>query len=109
MKSCESLPTSPLAEAGEIIAAFLSARLTDYRSAARYVRDLAYSRNRDRADHLSVMRERRGTCSTKHALLARLAIEQRLQISLMLGIYEMSELNTPGVGAVLRHHRLVAL
>jgi hypothetical protein len=109
MKSCESLPPLPLAEAGEITAAFVSAGLTDYRSAARYVRSLAYGRNHDRADYLSVMREGRGTCSGKHALLARLAIEQRLPISLMIGIYEMSKRNTPGVGAVLRRSRLAAI
>ena len=47
------------------------------------------------------MRERRGTCSTKHALLARLAVEQRFEIALVIGIYRMSERNTPGVGRVL--------
>ena len=47
-----------------------------------------------------------GTCSTKHALLARLAEEQGLPIHLTLGIYEMSEMNTPGVGAVLDSHDL---
>ena len=53
-----------------------------------------------------MLSERRGTCSTKHALLAALAIEQRLPIHLTLGIYEMSERNTPGVGAVLSMHGL---
>jgi hypothetical protein len=43
-----------------------------------------------------VLAEQRGTCSTKHALLRRLAIEQGLDIALVLGIYEMTERNTPG-------------
>jgi hypothetical protein len=55
------------------------------------------------------MRERRGTCSTKHALLARLAVEQRFPVALMLGIYQMSERNTPGVGPVLHRSRLVSI
>ena len=45
--------------------------------------------------------EGRGTCSTKHALLAQLAREQGLALALTLGIYHMTEANTPGVGPVL--------
>jgi hypothetical protein len=56
-----------------------------------------------------VLTEKRGTCSTKHALLRRLAIEQNLDIALVLGIYEMSEQNTPGVGVVLAKYGLVIL
>jgi hypothetical protein len=38
-----------------------------------------------------------------------LAIEQNLDIALVLGIYEMSERNTPGVGAVLAKYGLAIL
>ena len=56
-----------------------------------------------------VRTEKRGTCSTKHALLRRLAIEQNLDIALVLGIYEMSEQNTPGGGVVLAKYGLAIL
>ena len=55
---------------------------------------------------MAVLTEGRGTCSTKHALLAELATEQRLPLALMLGIYLMNERNTPGVGRVLARHGL---
>lgn len=45
----------------------------------------------------------------KHALVRRLTIEQGLNVSLFLGIYEMHERNTPGVGPVLRRHGLTSL
>ncbi len=48
-----------------------------------------------------VLVEKTGTCSTKHALLRALAIELNLDINLILGIYYMTESNTPGVGKVL--------
>lgn len=44
--------------------------------------------------------------STKHALLAALAIEQGLAVQLTLGISEMTARNTPGVGRVLSRHGL---
>src|SRR5216684_584149 len=104
MKSWESLPASKLKPVGPVAAAFIALNLEDYRAAARYLRGLAYGRNSNRTDPLAVLRERRGTCSTKHALLARLATEQQLPIRLLLGIYEMNGRNTPGVGRVPEAH-----
>ncbi len=69
----------------------------------------ALSRNTCPDDPLIVLTEQRGTCSTKHALLRRLAIEQNLDVALVLGIYEMAEQNTPGVGDILRKYELVLL
>ena len=44
----------------------------------------------------------KGTCSSKHRLLAALAHEcGRTDVALAVGLYRMSEDNTPGVGAVL--------
>ena len=109
MKSWESLPASELKPGGPIAPAFIELNLEDYRSAACYLRGLAYGRNSSRTDPLAVLREKRGTCSTKHALLARLAADQQLAIRLMLGIYEMSERNTPGVGRVLEKYGLACV
>jgi hypothetical protein len=50
--------------------------------------------------------EGKGTCTTKHALLAELAQEQNIDVQLALGIFEMNERNTPGVGQVLTKYGL---
>jgi hypothetical protein len=60
-------------------------------------------------DPLIVMRENRGTCSTKHALRRRLAKEQELDVLLVLGIYEMNGKNTPGTGPILEQFGLTYL
>jgi hypothetical protein len=109
MKSWEALPDCTLQGSGAITTAFATAGIHDYRSAGRYVRKLPYGRNLDRADSLNVLREGRGTCSTKHALLARLAAEQQIPIDLVIGIYEMNGQNTPGVGAVIARYGLAAI
>jgi hypothetical protein len=70
---------------------------------AEHVRSLPYGRTANTADPLAVLQEKRGTCSSKHQLLAAVAHEcGHLDVQLAVGIYEMSEENTPGVGAVLR-------
>jgi len=109
MDSWNALDPVVLEPAGTVSAAFIRTGMLDYRAAARFVSHLPYGRNFLVSDPLGVMREGRGTCSTKHALLRRLAIEQDLEVLLMVGIYEMTAENTPGVGSVLERYRLASL
>ncbi len=88
---------------------FVVRGLRDYWAAARYVRDLPYGRNRNRSDFDLVPAEGRGTCSTKHALLATVAREHGRCVELLLGIYEMDGRNTPGVGPTLSRHGLACV
>ena len=86
---------------------FLIRGIKNYYDAIQYVKKLPYGRNSDKTDLTMVLSESKGTCSTKHALLAQLASENDLSsIELMLGIYRMQEKNTPGVGKVLAKYDL---
>ncbi len=102
----EQLPKFVLVGRGRLDAAFVALGVRDYHAAARYVWRLPYGRNSDRADYGLVLEEGRGTCSTKHALLAALARDHGLPVKLRLGVYEMDGRNTPGVGPVLARYGL---
>jgi hypothetical protein len=91
MRSWEALVPRKLTPSGAVSTAFLSIAKTDLRAAAKHVCELPYGRNGDPDDPLAVLAEHRGTCSTKHALLRRLAIEQEIDVVLILGIYEMND------------------
>ncbi|MDA9774257.1 hypothetical protein N9B82_04805, partial [Saprospiraceae bacterium] len=79
----------------------------DYQGLKSYVHALPYGRNADKEDVLCVLRDGKGTCSTKHALLANVAEEKGITaIKLMLVMYKMKESNTKGVGAVLNKYNL---
>ena len=106
MQSWPALPEVPLQSLGPIAAELLARSIADFRAAGRYLHHLPYGRNSDRSDFRLVLPEGRGTCSTKHALLAELARGQNLPLVLTLGIYEMYERNTPGVGVVLDRYGL---
>ena len=108
-RSWDAFEAVVLKPGGEISDAFVQFGLLDYRAAARFVSFLPYGRNTFVHRPLIVLQEGRGTCSTKHALLRRLAIEQSLNVVLVLGIYEMHERNTPGVDSVLEKHSLETL
>ncbi|WP_397362858.1 hypothetical protein [Olleya sp. R77988] len=81
--------------------------LLDFQSVLNYVNQLPYGRNTDRCDYTLVLKEQKGTCSTKHAFLKQLAIENlQGNITLCLGIYKMNGLNTKGIASVLKHYNL---
>jgi len=109
MYSWDVLEPVALKPGGDISNVFIQAGALDYRMAARFVSRLPYGRNSNVSDPLTVMCEGRGTCSTKHALLRRLATEQDVDVALSLGIYEMHERNTPGIGLILKKHGLATL
>jgi hypothetical protein len=106
MYSWETLPEVSLRGGGPATTEIIAHAITTFRAAGRYLHHLPYGRNSDRANFHLVLSEGRGTCSTKHALLAELAHEQQLSITLTLGIYQMHEGNTPGVGAILSQYQL---
>lgn len=109
MESWPALPAAPLAAPGPDSEGFRRLGCASYRDAARALHELPYGRNADRSDYRLVLSEGRGTCSTKHALLAAVAREQDLPVALHIGIYDMTEANTPGVGRVLSAHGLPSL
>ena len=104
-----SIPDQPLVGAGDVTRRFRALGIADFAGAARHVRKLPYGRTASRTDVTLVLTEGRGTCTTKHALLAALAAEQGIDVALTLGVYEMTERNTPGVGRVLERHGLAAI
>src|SRR5438067_715217 len=88
------LPDVGLASRGTIAGALRTCGFGDLRAAVDFVWKLPYGRNRHPEDPLCVLTEARGTCSTKHALLARLLEEEGIGgFELRLGIYEMMEAN----------------
>jgi hypothetical protein len=97
----EALPNKSLESGFAISKSFSNHGLDDFHQACDYVWRLPYGRNKDRSDWRLVLSESCGTCSTKHALLKALADGLALDVDLMVGIYQMREDNTPGVGRVL--------
>ena len=95
---------------GHVGSALRASGITRFREAANYVKSLPYGRTFQPADPLSVLREHRGTCSTKHALLALAADEiGSFSVELMLCFFDMNERTTRGVGRVLKTYGLTSI
>lgn len=82
----------------EISAQFLKREIFYFRDAARFIQNLDYGRNTDKNDLKTIFTENRGTCSSKHALLKTLAVENGFYgIQLTIGIFRMNATNTPKI------------
>jgi hypothetical protein len=85
----------------------LNKEIYDFKSAITYVNQLPYGRTSDRSNYRLIVPEDKGTCSTKHAFLKQIAIENNQEaVQLFIGIYKMNEINTKGVGSVLSSYHL---
>ena len=72
-----------------------------------FIKNLPYGRNINRTDFGLVLSEQKGTCSSKHALLKSIAdLNSVPNIELIIGIYRMTESNTPKIGMELTENSI---
>jgi hypothetical protein len=108
--SLRSIPDFPLTDAGPLGRATHAAGVRTFCALADLVEGLPYGRVTATGDWTAVLAERRGTCSSKHALLAATAHEHgRPDVELLLGVFMMSEATTPVVAATLATFGLAAV
>jgi len=100
------IPNFNLTANGILSSHFLLNGVTTFHDAVKYIRALDYGRSKLPYPY-SILEDKKGTCSTKHACIKELAEENNIRsIKLQMCIYPMSEENTPGVGVVLDRYKL---
>lgn len=92
---------------GQISKEFIDRNMLTFNQAALFVRQLAYGRNADKNNLASIFTDNCGTCSTKHALLKKLADENNFEkVKLIVGLFQMNKNNTPEISATLAQNNL---
>ena len=99
-------PEKAITGAGPVSKAFLALGIRSFQDACRYVHELPYGYNSDRDDLMILFKEKMGTCSTKHAVIATLAAELGLPITRGVGIYPMTEAIVTGADKILSEYSL---
>jgi len=103
----ENTPDFEIEAKGRISKEFLDRNILTFNLAATFVKQLAYGRNADKNNLVSVFKDQCGTCSTKHALLKRLAEENNYHsIKLIVGLFKMNKINTPVISKTLMQYNL---
>jgi hypothetical protein len=102
MSAQSNLANLQLLNKGKLSERLLEMDFEDFDTVAEWVKNLPYQRISDKSNFELTITENRGTCSSKHAFLKSLAIEQDWSdITLYIGIYRMNGSNTRGVGSIL--------
>lgn len=96
-----------LSSNGLISKTFLSSGINTFQKAGSWVSNLPYRRNHDKENELALFKDLCGTCSTKHAILKRLADENgKHELKLILGLFKMDDNSTPAIRDLLKEHNL---
>jgi hypothetical protein len=106
MATYDILPDADISGSGVISKEFLRLGITGFNDSCRYVQQLPYGYNSDRDDLLILFKEVRGSCTTKHAVIATLAEELSLPIIKNIGIYRMTEDIVTGTKYILGEFNL---
>lgn len=78
----------------------------NFQETINFVKQIPYGRNANRHDFSLVIAENKGTCSSKHAYLKEMATLRNIpNVTLMIGIYKMTESNT-NIGSILSRHTI---
>lgn len=107
MSNLIDFPNFDIAPNGAISRAFIQKNILAFDEACKMVGKMHYGRNTNKENLLQIFLDDCGTCSTKHALLKALAIENNFEsIQLMIGIFKMNAMNTPKIKTVLEQYQL---
>jgi hypothetical protein len=99
-------PNARIRASGPVSGKFLSMGIDDFIGACRFVHELPYGYNSNREDLMVLFKEKLGTCTSKHAVIAALAAESGLPIKKVVGIYAMTEEIVSGANEVLDKYKL---
>jgi hypothetical protein len=106
MDNFNVFPEKAIIGTGSVSKAVLDLGIRSFLDACRYVNELPYGYNSDRDDLMILFKEKMGTCTTKHAVVATLAAELGLPITKGVGIYAMTEAIVTGTNKILSAYGL---
>jgi hypothetical protein len=106
MENYTVLPDRSITENGPIGRIFRELDIGTFHEACRWVHQLPYGYNSDRDDLMVLFKEKMGSCTTKHAVIATLAAELKLPIHKNVGIYAMIEGLVTGTDDILLRYRV---
>jgi hypothetical protein len=106
MEAYPVFPNKAIVNAGTISDHFLGSGIKTFLDACDYVQNLPYGYNSDRDDLMILFKEKMGSCTTKHAVIATLVAELDLSIHKSIGIYPMTEAIVTGTNKILNKYDL---
>ena len=106
MDSYDNLPNAEIKPVGELSIKFLDLGIKTFQDACDYVHNMDYGYNTNYEDKMIFFKENRGTCTTKHAVVAGLAQELGIPLFKHVCVYKFTEEITTGVNEILEKYEI---
>lgn len=106
MDALDKLPNKEILPLGEISNKFLELNISSFKDACLYVHKIEYGYNTNRDDKMILFKEKCGSCTTKHAVIAALAKELDIPLYKHVCVYKFTEEITTGTGEILKKYEI---
>ena len=106
MDSYDKLPDAEIKPVGELSKKFLDLGIKTFKGACDYVHKIDYGYNTNYEDKMIFFKEKKGTCTTKHAVIAGLAQELEIPLYKHVCVYKFTEEVTTGVNEILKKFKI---
>ena len=104
MDSYDFLPDAEIIPVGDISKKFLELGIKTFKDACYYVHELEYGYNSNYDDKMIFFKENKGSCTTKHAVIAGLAEELSIPLHKKVCVYKFTEEITTGAEVILEKY-----
>lgn len=99
-------PNPSITNKGIISNTFINLGINTFWDACKYVHEVPYGYNSTTEDILILFKEKFGSCTTKHAVIATIGEELNIPVYKMIGIYAMNEEIVTGTNLILDKYHL---
>ncbi len=106
MDSYDNLPDAEIKPLGIISKKFLELGIKSFKEACLYIHNAEYGYNADYEDKMVFFKEGKGTCTSKHATIAKLAEELNIPLYKRVGVYKFGEDVTIGANEILQKYNV---
>lgn len=106
MDKLELLPDGEIKSKGDISDKFLELGITSFKEAAIYVQNMDYGYNTNKDDRMILFKEKCGSCTTKHAVIASLAEELDIPLYKNVCVYKFTEEITTGAAEIIKKYNI---
>ncbi|MHA2037439.1 MAG: hypothetical protein ACW98X_13470 [Promethearchaeota archaeon] len=106
MDSYDKIPDAEIKPVGELSRKFLDLGINSFKQACEYVHNEEYGHNSNYDDKLIFFKEKKGTCTSKHAVIAKLAEELNIPLFKHVGVYKFSEEISTGANEILEKYSI---
>jgi hypothetical protein len=106
MDSYEKLPDAEIRSKGELSQRFLKLGIKTFKKACNYVHNIEYGYNTNYDDKFILFKEKKGSCTSKHAVIAGLAEELKIPLFKHVGVYKFTEEISTDTEEILKKYEI---